>query len=41
MRYCLAAPATKFLKIYLSFNRFLVFVGIIILPFADGALQRD
>ena len=35
------APIAILFQIHLPFNRFLVFVRIIILPFADGAPERD
>jgi len=37
----LAAPLAEFLELDLTLHLFLVFAGIIILPFADGTAQRD
>ena len=35
----LPAPRAEFLELDFSLNEFLVFAGIIILPFADGTAQ--
>ena len=36
-----AAPLAEFLQFDLPLHHFLVFVGVIILPFADGAAEGD
>jgi hypothetical protein len=41
VRGLLAAPLAEFLEFNFAFYLFLVFTGIIIAPFADGAAQRD
>lgn len=35
------APIAEFLKLYLSLNKLLVFIGIIITPLANAAAHRD
>ena len=37
----LPAPFAELLELHFSLNSFLVFMRIIILPFADGAAESD